>query len=324
MLSPKSERSRSIAAVPSRLLDARIAAIRRQVISLGRAAVRACDGLAGNELILEWRQQCLNYWRCIEIPICLAALTDPPIQCGPVLDLGSPKIAALWLAKYLSSNQVIASDISPYFVDDLRPIYKALSCENATCATFDARSIPSESNSIAAAVSVSVIEHIPGDGDSAAMAELGRVLAGGGRAVISVPYWTEPLNEYAEPGSLYWESFTSRNDSKVFYQRRYSYADLVDRLIKPSGLSLKSLFLISERPLFSNWGQCVDGGLLENWQYLRTTKLTRLAKCFSTVMPSLPQMVNQYYSWQLHSFTANTYQKNAMAAVMVLEKPEIH
>src|SRR3712207_8939918 len=47
--------------------------------------------------------------------------------------------------------------------------------------------------------SISVLEHIPDDGDTRCAAEIGRVLAPGGTAVLTVPFAPTSRDEYTKP-----------------------------------------------------------------------------------------------------------------------------
>lgn len=63
-----------------------------------------------------------------------------------------------------------------------------------------------------AAYSVSVIEHIPGDGDGVAMAQLERVLRPGGRLALTFPFRFEHVDEFVEH-DLYGQRFTGNRSS---------------------------------------------------------------------------------------------------------------
>jgi ubiquinone/menaquinone biosynthesis C-methylase UbiE len=90
----------------------------------------------------------------------------------------------------------------------------------------DARKINFPDSSFDAVSCISVIEHIPNNGDLLAIKEIARVLKPKGRAFISVPY-----------GQKYEEGKTLGGH----FERRYDYEALNARLIQPSGLKLKKI-----------------------------------------------------------------------------------
>jgi SAM-dependent methyltransferase len=101
--------------------------------------------------------------------------------------------------------------------------------------------------------SVSVLEHIPDDGDAECAREIGRVLAPGGRCLLTVPFSPTSRTIYKKADQIYWAK-SDGDDSmdkhrRIFFQRRYSESDLYDRLIRPSGLRLRQLQFVGERVL---------------------------------------------------------------------------
>jgi len=83
---------------------------------------------------------------------------------------------------------------------------------------------------------ISVLEHIPDSGDSQSISEFGRLLAPGGRVVVSVPFAARPINEY-KPSNVY-ERTLPEGEESLFFNRRYSFDCLQDRLVRPSGMKL--------------------------------------------------------------------------------------
>jgi SAM-dependent methyltransferase len=167
-----------------------------------------------------------------------------------VLDIGSPKLLSLYLAERVGA-EVHASDIEDYFVNEFGLLRRARNIPTATLHldVEDGRRLSYPDNSFSKVYSISTIEHIPDNGDSACVREIGRVLRPGGMCLITTPYWPTSRDEYQRP-NFYWAgSSTTAPDGRVFYQRRYSEKDLFDRLIKPSGLSLTKLEYVGERPL---------------------------------------------------------------------------
>ena len=273
-----------------------------------------------NELICEWSVQVLNYWRCIEIPTCLSELEEFNTFSGPVLDIGSPKVASVWMARQPKFSTVIATDVSDYFLNDLSHIRDILELADLKTMVADAVNLPFDDSSFASVVSISVLEHIPKDGDMQAMKQIANKLIDGGVAVVSVPYWIAPIEETAKTGELYWESHTDRNSCGVFYQRRYDRHELMKRIIEPSGLRVERIYLIGERPAPTEWGTFCDGQLVENWKYLSTTRTSLLCAKASKIFPNLPQCLHLYYSKKYHYFCERFDDPFALAAVLILRK----
>jgi ubiquinone/menaquinone biosynthesis C-methylase UbiE len=148
-----------------------------------------------------------------------------------VLDIASPKLLACWLAGPAGLD-VVATDVWAQEVEDWRRLtdgrYPRLRLETA-----DATRLPYPDASFDALYSASVLEHIGGDGDLAAAAEIARVLKPGGVAAITVPYAREHRDEYVEH-DLYGERYTG---TPLFFQRHYD-ADSVQRLLAGGALEV--------------------------------------------------------------------------------------
>lgn len=86
----------------------------------------------------------------------------------------------------------------------------------------DAIALPFAEGAFDVVTCISTLEHIPGDGDGAAMREIARVLRVGGACFISVPYSTR-----AREGR--W---------RKWFQRWFDVDMALSRLVEPSGLCL--------------------------------------------------------------------------------------
>jgi SAM-dependent methyltransferase len=241
----------------------------------------------------------VNYWRAVEYRLVLEA---GQFQRGErVLDVGSPKLLALYLARALGCL-VTTTDIDRYFVAKQRYVgdLEGLA-ERLQIGVADGRGLGFASASFDKVYSISVLEHIPGEGDSACAAELGRVLAPGGRCVITVPFWPESRSDYIPARRLYWASHSAQSSAgMVFYQRRYSEADLHERIIGPSGLRLAELSYVGE--------QLLAGSAKEVADYL----------------PALSGPVQPLLSRALHTAPSASWRalKKPLCALVVLEKDE--
>jgi SAM-dependent methyltransferase len=199
----------------------------------------------------------VNYWRSVEYRL---ALEEGRFAPGDrVLDVGSPKLLSLWIADRLRA-EVVATDIESYFIEeyDLLRSARRVPAERLRLAVEDGRRLSFDDASFDRVYSLSVLEHIPDAGDSECVRELARVLAPGGRCVITVPFWPTSRVDWRDP-DFYWSGASLDDASgRVFYQRRYSEADLHERLVEPSGLRLARLRFVGDR-----WARRGDRELCE-------------------------------------------------------------
>ena len=187
----------------------------------------------------------VNYWRTKEFQIVWNEIDAQ--SSDRILDIGSPKLLSLFLAENIGA-EVFSTDIEDYFVRDYSFIRQMMNISSGKfhVQVEDGRKLSFTDNYFNKIYSISVIEHIPGNGDAECVKEIGRVLSKGGTCAITVPFSPVSKDEFKE-GDFYWaKSSTSSNDGKVFFQRRYSEEDLHNRLIKPSGLKLKKLQYVGE------------------------------------------------------------------------------
>ncbi len=141
-----------------------------------------------------------------------------------VLDIASPKLLACWLAD--RGLDIVATDVWEQEVED----WRRLTGGKLRFETADATMLHYEDASFDAAYSASVIEHIPDDGDTKAMAELARVLRPGGTLALTFPFAREHYDEHVEH-DLYGQRYTG---TPIFFQRHYS-ADSVESRLLVSG-----------------------------------------------------------------------------------------
>ncbi len=241
----------------------------------------------------------VNYWRALEYRLVTEAAGFQ--RNDRILDIGSPKLLSLYLADKVGA-EVYSTDIEDYFIGD----YERLRCIQGVSANRlrllieDGRSLNFDSDMFTKVYSISVLEHIPEDGDTRCMAEIGRVLAPGGTALITVPFAPASRDEYMMPRFYWHRSSQVQGNGMVFYQRRYSEADLFRRLVESSGLQLKSLKYVGER---------VGAGA-------RRELCDFLPKPTGPIQPILSRIV--------HTEPADSWRqlKKPLCAVIVLEKPQ--
>lgn len=188
------------------------------------------------------------YWRSLEFRL---VWEYGDFHAGQrVLDVGSPKPFSLYLASKVGAI-VDATDIEDYFIDEFTLLRDAggVPAERMRIHVEDGRKLSYANGQFDRVFSVSVIEHIPGDGDSECARELGRVLAPGGSCLITVPFWPTSKDVFRKP-DFYWSGVSGpEQEGLVFFQRRYSAEDLRRRIIEPSGLVPDKVLFVGERVL---------------------------------------------------------------------------
>ena len=210
------------------LRDARSLGIWAAGIGVGLRTLRKEPVLGLKRLALP-----VSYWRSMEFAYVCRQLDRP--AGARVLDVGSPKDLAAMLARH-RRYEVVATDILPEAVTLSQRYADAQGLEGkgpgrVHSEVQDGRALTYADGSFDAAYSVSVLEHIPADGDSAAIRELMRVVRPGGVVVVTVPF-----------DRAYRETFVDHDvyeraqvDSEgVFFERHYDGATLGTRLLDPS------------------------------------------------------------------------------------------
>lgn len=167
----------------------------------------------------------LSYYRGCEFRMLFDLAAFAPGQ--RILDIGSPKLVFLYLATQPNLT-VCGTDLFGDFIPPATAYFRQRGLDRDLGSRIvveqqDARALPYPDESFDRVYSVSVVEHIPGNGDAVALAEMARVLKPGGRVVLTVPY-------RAGSGSTVWRdrSVYGRDaaDGPVFYERHYGPAEL--------------------------------------------------------------------------------------------------
>ncbi len=183
----------------------------------------------------------LSYPRYMEFELAINPLL--PVDGCRVLDIGSPKLPLLVLARHARNVQLWSTDIRDYFIGPTREFLKTLRMEQRVqLEVQDARHLTYEDQFFDRIFSISVVEHIPDSGDSDAMREIARVLKPGGAATITTPFNAGGYREEFVRGPVY-----ERHDAgATFYQRHYDRATLQSRLLEPSGLVVEGMTFFGE------------------------------------------------------------------------------
>lgn len=187
----------------------------------------------------------LSYPRFMEYQLVMELLGD--IEGKRVLDIGSPKLPVLLLARD-STCELFATDIRDYFIAPTGHFIRRMGRgarlgRDLHLEAQDARALTYADGSFDRVYSISVLEHIPGDGDAAAMREIARVLRPGGVVALTIPFDASGHRDEYVGGDVFERKATS---DRTFFQRRYDERTVAERLVLPSGLALDELVAFGE------------------------------------------------------------------------------
>jgi SAM-dependent methyltransferase len=174
---------------------------------------------AGTRVALTRALVPLDPWRYYE----LARLADESFA-GDCLDVSSPKLLPS-LLQHEGRGDWTAVDLFTREIEEWRAVDPdlRLALEDATRLSF-------ADESFDACLCVSVIEHVPGDGDATAMAEMWRVLRPGGVLHLTTP--VAPTERELFVGEEIYGAASRRRDSgEVFFARHYTPEAIERRLL---------------------------------------------------------------------------------------------
>jgi SAM-dependent methyltransferase len=170
-----------------------------------------------------------------------------PLDGYRVLDIGSPKLPVLLLARHARCD-LYTTDIRDYFIAPTAHFLTRMGAghrlgKDIHLEVQDGRHLTYADAFFDRVFSISVLEHIPGAGDSEAMLEIARVLRPGGVVTLTVPFAAAGHTEEFVHGPIYERD---NPNGQTFYQRRYDEASLHARLLQTPGLKLVDLTYFGE------------------------------------------------------------------------------
>jgi SAM-dependent methyltransferase len=193
--------------------------------SLGLRALALADRSA-IELLLA-PVSIVRYW---EFPFVLRHLPQRPGLC---LDVSSPRLFSFYVASRRKPTALRILNPDRRDANLTRHLAARLGIRVDEVEPLPVAAIEGEDRQYDSIWSISVIEHIPEDGDTEAMRLMYAALAPGGTLIVTVPVDKHPWDEYrnkdvyalgVEPGP-----------EGIFFQRWYDEPAIVRRLIDPLG-----------------------------------------------------------------------------------------
>ena len=160
----------------------------------------------------------MDPWRYYE----LGRVADQEFA-GECLDVASPKLLTSWFQR-AGKGDWTGIDLFSAEIEAWRVVDPRLRLE-----VQDATALPYADASFDHCICISVIEHIPGDGDSRAMAEMWRVLRPGGVLELTTEVSEGGEDRYVDQ-QVYGEA-SPEEGGRVFFGRRYTDRDLDERLL---------------------------------------------------------------------------------------------
>src|SRR5207249_2592525 len=180
----------------------------------------------------------VGYWRLM--PNAFTYQEFLRLKNPRILDVGSPKLPSVFFATR-TSQEVHATDLDDEKIfSRWKAVAEAIGLPNYFVEYQDARRLTYPDESFDFVYSISVIEHIPDDGDAISLREFRRVLKPGGTLVVQVPYRRE-----REDIRLPFDSKGKPLPEPRFYERHYDMLRLNERL-ETEGMRLTKKVIMGE------------------------------------------------------------------------------
>jgi SAM-dependent methyltransferase len=263
----------------------------------------------------EWYSIPMNYVRIIESPLTFELLDVN--KNHKILDISSPKLLPLYMMVKGFKN-ITVSDVEEYFKEDFQ-VYSQNFPISPKIETFDARKIPYQDETFDRVFSISVLEHVPGEGDIDISKEVARVLKPEGLFVLTLPAYKVYLEEWVKNPSIYWQTEKDR-EGRSFYQRRYDESSIRHRF-SGLGMTIKDIVYIAEKPIQEP--KLNDKGmLLHNVYYLNNLIIVKFLKKLYQIfkIPCLPYISHRTVSKRYHYLTRDNSDPNIRQVAVKFQK----
>ncbi|MFV9503720.1 MAG: class I SAM-dependent methyltransferase [Oscillochloridaceae bacterium umkhey_bin13] len=166
---------------------------------------------------------------------------------GPMLDLSSPRLFALDLARRHPTTQIVMLNPDHSDLTMSALIARRQGLRNLDCLRAGAELLPALTDRFTTIWSLSVLEHIAGPYDDRnVITWLYRALRPGGQLIVTVPVDRHAWDEYREQD--YYGQATLRDAAgRIFFQRFYDQEAIETRLIAPLGRRPSKIVWYGER-----------------------------------------------------------------------------
>jgi ubiquinone/menaquinone biosynthesis C-methylase UbiE len=161
-----------------------------------------------------------------------------------ILDVSSPRALGFYLCKKNKKIKYQMINPDPLDIQETKLQQTAFDIPNLKVTKKNALRLPYQSHSFDAVLSISVVEHINGHGDTKAIKEMWRVLRTGGKLIITTHVAKTGRNEYRLKDQY---NLTHKKRKKYFFQRIYSEATLKERILNQIPVKPAVVGLIGEK-----------------------------------------------------------------------------
>jgi SAM-dependent methyltransferase len=190
--------------------------------SVGIRALLAGERRIGKDLVLT-PVHIVRYW---EFPF---ALRHVPAKAATCLDVGSPRLFSLYVARRSRGTRIRVINPDRLDVAATTTLVRVLGLHNVELEELAVADLAGDTRRYDAIWSISVVEHIPGDGDRGAIRQLYEALAPGGRLLVTVPVDRRAWDEHREVDT--YRLGLPRGPQGYFFQHWYDEEAIRDRLL---------------------------------------------------------------------------------------------